>query len=496
MFQPVKNLVKAAGLAYLAAHDRRRRARLGMLERDLHPSNWEAGVGPDGHLVIGDCDTLELAQRFGTPLQVVDRSRLRKNFDLFAAGFKDFYPRVEIGYSYKTNPLPGVLRSLHEFGAWAEVISHFELWLALELGVAPGKIVFNGPGKTLAGLELAVALGVSMINVDSVEEIESIRYLAEKHGRRQRVGVRIITSVGWSSQFGLSIQSGAALRAFERICASPEHIEPAGLHLHLGTGIRDIAMYVQAVREVLRFADVLRRTLGIEIQTLDLGGGFGVPTVRPFSAWDMRLMDNGHCPRVTDVSRVPSIEHYGRAIGQLVAQHYPPSDKNAPLLFFEPGRALTSSAQTLLLRVLAIKPGIGGRLVAICDGGKNIALPLGYEYHEIFAAADAEGKAEMTYDLFGPLCHPGDVLMKGKRLPRLIVGDVIAVMDAGAYFIPNQMNFSNPRPAAVMVNRGEAAVIRSREAFEDIVAHDGLAIGARATTRSPSDEGSRRLWAR
>jgi diaminopimelate decarboxylase len=383
---------------------------------------------------------------------------------------------VEVGYSYKTNPLPGVLRTLHGFGAWAEVISHFELWLALALDVPPEKIVFNGPGKTPEAIELAVSRGVSIINVDNEDEIDWIARSALKHGRRQRVGVRVITSVGWSSQFGLGIAAGAAQRAFERIGAHSQ-LEAAGLHVHLGTGIRDIAVYARAVREVLQFARVLRQALGIEIKFFDLGGGFGVPTVRPYSEWDMRLMHSGQRPTVMDVSSAASMADYARVIAALFAKYAPSGEP--PLVFFEPGRAITSSAQTLLVETLAIKPAGANSFSAICNGGKNVAMPLGYEYHELFAARNPAGKGEFRYDLFGPLCHPGDVLFKGKRLPRLEPGDVIAIMDAGAYFVPNQMNFSNPRPAAVMVQGGEATLIRSRETFEDIVVHDGVAASSK-----------------
>ncbi len=475
MIQAAKNALKKAVMRAIVANDRRRRISLGMLDRDLQPENWGASVGPEGHLLIAGCDTVELARRFGTPLYVVDRARLRSNFDTFASAFRSQGLRVEVGYSYKTNPLPGVLQALHQFGAWAEVISHFELWLALELGVPPEKIVFNGPGKTREALELAVARGVSIINVDNEDEIDWIASCALKLKKRQRVGVRVVTSVGWSSQFGLNIQAGAARRAFERISAHRQ-LDAAGLHVHLGTGIRDIAVYVQAVSEALEFAHALRKALGINISMFDLGGGFGVPTVRPFTQWDMRLMAGGHRPTVTDVSSAPSMADYARAIAEVFARH--PAEGEAPLLFFEPGRAITSSAQTLLLEVLAVKPAGGQVFNAICNGGKNITMPLGYEYHEIFAAANLQGDGTLRYDLFGPLCHPGDVLFKGKRLPRLSAGDFIAVMDAGAYFVPNQMNFSNPRPAAVMVEAGQARLIRSRETFEDIVVHDGLSTGA------------------
>jgi diaminopimelate decarboxylase len=358
--------------------------------------------------------------------------------------------------------------------------------------VPPDKIVFNGPGKTQEAVELAVSRGVSIINVDNEDEIDWIARSALKHGRRQRVGVRVITSVGWSSQFGLGIAAGAAQRAFERIGAHSQ-LEAAGLHVHLGTGIRDIAVYARAVREVLQFARVLRQALGIEIKFFDLGGGFGVPTVRPYSEWDVRLMHSGQRPMVTDVSSAASMADYARVIAALFARYAPPGEP--PLVFFEPGRAITSSAQTLLVETLAIKPAGANSFNVICNGGKNVSMPLGYEYHELFAARNPVGKGEFRYDLFGPLCHPGDVLFKGKRLPRLEPGDVIAIMDAGAYFVPNQMNFSNPRPAAVMVQGGEATLIRSRETFEDIVAHDGAAFDAApsASLAASSKRGRQRL---
>src|SRR5262249_18305947 len=152
-----------------------RRRRLHMVASDLSPALWDGVVSDAGHLVIEGCDLQELAKTHGTPLYVVNRSRLRHNFLEFRDSFRRCHPRVEVGYSYKTNPLPAVLASLHEFGAWAEVISHFELWLAFRLGVAPDRIVFNGPGKTEAALELAVSRGVHMINIDNFDEMAVIQ---------------------------------------------------------------------------------------------------------------------------------------------------------------------------------------------------------------------------------------------------------------------------------------------------------------------------------
>lgn len=460
--------------------DKRQRKRLGMENRDLTPDLWGAGIGSNGHLTIGGCDAVDLARQYGTPLFVVDMERLKKNYSDFLSAFQRPYPHVEVYYSYKTNPLPGALAALHELGAGAEVVSHFELWLALELGVAPERVIFNGPAKTEEALALAISRGIQLINIDNVGEIDAIERLACKAGRKQNVGVRVVTSVGWSSQFGLSIRAGAALNAFQRALQC-RNLEPCGLHVHLGTGIKDMGIYLHALTEVFEFANELRDRHGIKIRFFDFGGGFGVPTVRPFSATDVRLMANGLAPAVIDVDASPGLASYGSSIVELFMKYRPPAGQEDPVMIFEPGRAVTSSAQTLLLTVLSVKPKDANGGSVILDGGRNVAMPPAFEYHEVLAASRMLESPSAPCDLFGPLCHPGDVLCLQKRLPKLEPGDVVAVMDAGAYFIPNQMNFCNPRPGAVMVRQGMAELTRNRESFEDIVRLDQVVgVGVRS----------------
>jgi diaminopimelate decarboxylase len=139
---------------------------------------------------------------------------------------------------------------------------------------------------------------------------------------------------------------------------------------------------------------------------------------------------------------------------------------------FEPGRALTSQSQVLLLSVIRAKTLGSGERALILDGGRNITMPLGWEFHEILPATRMGIAETETQSLFGPLCHPGDVVGLHRSLPRLAAGDVVAIMDAGAYFVPNQTNFSNPRPAIVGVRDGVVSVLRKRERFEDIVRND------------------------
>ncbi len=445
------------------------RERLGQVD-GIPPAAWGASRNGAGELVIGNCSVAAVAHEFGTPLHIVDNIRLNADFENFVNSFRSLYPKIEVGYSYKTNPLPGVLAELHRFGALAEVISHFELWLALRLGVSPERILFNGPGKTSEAIELAVREGVSLINIDSLTEIDEIAIAAARFNRRQAVGVRIVTSVGWSAQFGLSLESGDAFEAFRRMAAHP-HLIANGLHFHLGTGIREAPIYLKAVRETLEFTHRLKSELKIEVKHLDLGGGFGVPTVRPMSIWDQRLMANGMPPGPVNTEAAARPNDYSRSIIELV-RHYYPDDSSLPTIYFEPGRALSSQAQCLILKVLAVKDS-GSRPKVILDGGKNIAMPTGYELHELLPVNLATDVRVPT-DFFGPLCHPGDQLFVAKRFPPVKPGDLVAIMDAGAYFVPNQMNFSHARPGAIMIAAGRPHVLRDRESFGDVVRLDRL----------------------
>lgn len=437
----------------------------------LEPSEWGLDVDASGTLMWDGCSMAELAREFGTPLYVVSRKRLERAYREFYNAFASRYSHVEVAYSYKTNPLPEVIRTLHEFGAAAEVISELELWLALRLGVPASRIIFNGPAKTPTALDLAVRSGIKLINIDGPAEIEQIDALARRYGHRQRVGVRLTTSVGWSSQFGFGLSNGAALDAFRAIRDS-SHLVPCGLHLHLGTGIRAVSLYLEAIGELLSFARRLRAELGIEIEHVDIGGGFGVPTVRPFSGFDMRLLANGFPIKPPDPLCAPTASEYASGIAELLGRYYDLRSDKVPELILEPGRAITSAAQCLLVKVIGLKPGDRHGRFAILDGGKNITMPMGYEYHEAFVATRANERPTTRYTAFGPLCFPEDVLFRHRDMPSLQVGDILVLMDAGAYFVPNQMNFSNPRPSAVLVADGRPQLIRERESFEAVVRLD------------------------
>jgi diaminopimelate decarboxylase len=469
MLQAAKNSIKRLVINGLRRQDAARRANLPF--GGLPPPMWGYEVDGAGCLCVQGLTAASLASEFGTPLYVVNLPWLRKTHDEFLNPFRMHLPRAQLATSYKTNPLPAVLSALHACGTYAEVISEFELWLAGRLGLTGERIIVNGPGKTRSMLARAVAVGAKVINIDGPGEVDLISAEARRLGRKQAVGVRVVTSVGWSSQFGMSIANGDAMRAFIRISEDPSLL-PIGVHLHLGTGLKSIATYVQAIREVLDFGALLRDRLGIELSIYDLGGGFAVPTVRSNDDWDRRMVALGYPVREALPDDCPTPSEYAARIAPLFAQSL--QGRASPEVVLEPGRAITSGAQSLLLSVIAVKPSTAARRL-ILDGGKNITLPLEWEAHKIFPTSRLMAAFDTRTDLYGPLCHPADILARHLMLPRLDPADVVAIMDAGAYFVPNQMNFSNPRPAVVTVESARARLVRGRESFDDIVRLDQFA---------------------
>ena len=473
MLDSIKDYVKRLRIRQLIRVERHKRVHLPSRFDGLPPDTWDLSITGTGHLACGEFDLVDVARMHGTPLHVINGTRLLKDYSAFVGAFRRHLPRVDLATSYKTNPLPGVLSALHRAGTWAEVISPFELWLALELKVAPDRIVLNGPGKGRESVELAVRRGIGLINIDGPDEIPWVVESAQRWGRQQRVGLRIVTSVGWSSQFGTRISTGESLAAFAQISRYRELL-PCGIHVHLGTGIKNVDAYVRAIKEILEFSRVLQVQLGIRITCYDFGGGFAVPTVRSMDEWDGRMISLGYPARMPIPTDCPGPADYADPIARLIRKYHPGPDGEMPQLLFEPGRAITSSAQTLLLSVLTVKRPAGGPPKLILDGGKNITMPLGWETHQMLAANRLNEADVESYDIYGPLCHPGDIVMRNKHLPQMRPGDVISIMDAGAYFIPNQMNFSFPRPSAMMINGTTIREIRSRETYADIVRLDAL----------------------
>jgi diaminopimelate decarboxylase len=446
------------------------------------PQRWGLDVGPDGELAYRGTSLAGLRRRWGSPLRVVLGERLRANAQgyLGAGGGR---LRGEVFYSYKTNPVPGVLALLRDEGVGAEVISEYELWLALRLGVPPERIVFNGPAKSPASIRTAIERAILLVNLNHREEIPVVAQVARSVGRRPRVGVRVAASVGWSGQFGSSIATGEALRAIEEAHASGA-LDVRALHCHVGGMLRSTAQAAVAVDEVLRFTDLVRGRLGIELEILDFGGSLAAPNVARLDRRDVGL----NASFGVDL-QAPAPEATMDAAAQVAAviarveAHYAALGKRAPRVLFEPGRSMTGDAEVLVASVVGTKAAVDAPVSLVLDAGINLAEPMTSEYHHVFPATRTLEPASRRSRLVGPICTPGDVLRWSVRLPALGVGDAVAIMDAGAYFTAFETSFSFPRPAIVLLDGGSERLLRRRETFDDLVSRDGPE--ETAASRSP-----------
>ena len=447
------------------------------------PEHWGLARTASGALALDGLTLHEVGLRWGFPLHIVNAARLRANAKRFLAVPAGRERGCEAYYSYKTNPIPGVLTELHALGVGAEVISHYELWLARRLGVPPDKIVFNGPAKSDTAIAEAIDAGIQLLNVNHREEIARVAAIAERSGRRPRIGVRVTVGDGWSGQFGVPVEGGRALAAFDEARRHPQ-LDVVGIHVHRGGMIRTRSELVTFVEAVLRFVDELYDRSGVSLEVLNFGGSLAAPTVRGLSPRDLRLNRTFHHDLTpADPALSLSIDDYVSALTGLVEDFFRARGRPRPRLFVEPGRAMTSDAQMLLASVLTIKTERTTTFLVL-DAGINLAESCRSEYHQLFPANRFDRPADTVYTVVGPICTPGDTLYWSAHLPAMAPGDSVAIMDAGAYFVPFATSFSFPQPPIVLIDHGTVTLLRRGEEFEDLVAYDRRSsAGAETATR-------------
>lgn len=408
----------------------------------------------DGELVVGGVAVSELAKAHGTPLYVYDGALMRQTYRRLAQAVAGF---AEVYYSIKANPNPEIARIFVREGAGLEIASGAEFQCAQAAGCKPHRIVFAGPGKGVDELELTIQAGVGEIHLESFEEIEHVARIAKRLGRDVQVAVRINPV---SSARGGAMQMGGRSSPFgfdeediERVLASlAAHplLRLSGIHVFSGTQILDPrvleAQWAHSVALAARVAKRLNRPL----DTLDLGGGLGIPYYASDAALDLA--------RITEV--ISSLR---------AALQSEPLLRSARVIL-EPGRFLTGAAGIYLMAVRSVKTSRDTTFV-ICDGGMhhhlaasgNLGQVVKRDY-PIVAASRLCELSRSSCNVVGPLCTPLDTLGRNVMLPRLHEGDLIAVLQSGAYGLTaSPIGFlSHPTPAEVLVEDGKHQVIRQR----------------------------------
>jgi diaminopimelate decarboxylase len=388
-----------------------------------------------------------LAESFGTPLFVYSRGSIEANLSHFQTAFEEIDPLI--CFSVKSNSNIAILNIMAEKNCGVDIVSGGELFRALKAGIDPQKIVYSGVGKTEEEIEYAIEAGILMFNVESEPELALISKIAKRLDKVVTVSLRVNPDIDAKShrftttakkevKFGIPID--AALDVYLNAKDDP-YIDPRGVDVHLGSPVLSIEPYRAAVKILEDFILKLRK-LDIDIDTIDMGGGYGI-------------VYNDETPF--------TLEEYAELVVPFIKRI------NCRLIL-EPGRSIIGSGGILLSKLTYVK-NTDHKTFYILDAGMNDLLrpPLYGAYHRIEPVISPARKKH-TVDFVGPICETTDFIALGRQIEECAEGDILAVMDAGAYSFSMSSNYnSRPRAAEVLVHGESHLLIRERETYQDLI---------------------------
>lgn len=395
-----------------------------------------------------------IAKAFGTPCYVYSSATLTRHFKVFQEPLVEAGAEHLICYAMKANSSLGVLDLLVKQGSGFDIVSGGELFRALRAGANPRKIVYSGVGKLPHEIQAALNANILMFNVESADELERIQQVASDMGRRAPVALRVnpdidpnthpyISTGLYESKFGIDIRDAPAL--FERAKALP-NIDVVGVDCHIGSQITQMQPFLDALARIKSLVQDLQ-SQGFAIRYLDVGGGLGIPY---------------------DAETPPIPSEYTQAIVERTR------DLDCTLIF-EPGRVIAGNAGVLLTEVQYLKQNREKRFVIVDTGMHHLIRPTLYHAYQAVQAVNPREGDPVVADLVGPICESGDFLAKDRALPPVKQGDLLAIMSAGAYGY-SMASFYNSyaRPAEVLVQGDQYALIRERDTYEEIIRGEHL----------------------
>lgn len=414
--------------------------------------SFEAFPYKQNQLHAEDTPLADLARQYGTPLYVYSRGEFEARWQAFDQAF-GMQPHL-VCYAVKTNSNLAVLNVLAKLGSGFDIVSQGELERVLKAGGDPKKVVFSGVAKKSVEIRRALEVGIRCFNIESHAELDRIQAVASEMDLIAPISIRVNPDVDAKThpyistglkdnKFGVDIDTAPALYAKAK---SLSHIDIQGIDCHIGSQLTEIAPFVDALERVLKLKTELS-SQGIDIHHLDLGGGLGI--------------------QYTD-EHPPEISAYIQALLTKL------NDTSIEVII-EPGRAIAGNAGVLLTEVEYLKP-TDHKHFAIIDAAMNdLIRPALYQSHqEILPVTPRTDGEDAHWDLVGPVCETGDFLGKDRTL-NLKAGDYLAVMSSGAYGFTMSSNYNTrPRAAEVMVDKGQAHLIRPRETYEDLMGTETL----------------------
>jgi diaminopimelate decarboxylase len=419
-----------------------------------------------GRLAIGGVDSVDLAEKYGTPLYVMDETTIRETLREFKDSIEQFYGGCgQVAYASKAFACKEIYRIAKEEQCGIDVVSYGELYTALSVDFPADQIFFHGNNKTPKELDYAIEQGVGRIVVDNLTELKTLSDLAVKRNKTVAIMMRIKPGIDAhthdfvrtgqiDSKFGFALETGEAMEAV-RFVLEHEGVDLVGLHCHIGSQIFDIDPFELAAKVMLDFMAQIKSETGLVLKELNLGGGFGI----------RYIPENDPAPYRSYMQKVSDVVHQACKEKNLAL----------PNVIIEPGRSVVGPSGITLYTVGAVKEIPNIRTYVSIDGGMtdNPRYILYGSKYDAVVANRADQPRDSVITLAGRCCESGDLIGENMIIQTPKEGDIIAVMATGAYNYAMASNYNrNPRPAVVMVNNGSDRLIVRRESLEDLVRND------------------------
>ena len=423
-------------------------------------------VNEKGHLTFAGYDTVELAEKYGTPLYLMDEDKIREHVRSYKTAMAKYFPAGSMPeFASKAFSCKQIYRIMAEEGIDIDVVSPGEIYTAAAAGFPMENSFFHGNNKTDADIRFAIENKVGCFVVDGEDELSALDRIAGEMGVKQNILLRItpgidphthkkISTGSVDSKFGTAIETGQAMEIVKK-ALSLENIKLCGFHCHVGSQIFESQPFTDASEIMLEFIAEVRDSLGYTAETLNLGGGLGVRYTE-----DDPEIDYGE--KIKEVAEIlnTQCEKFGLSV---------------PKILMEPGRSLVADAGMTLYTVGSVKEITGYKNYVSIDGGMtdNPRYTLYESPYTVILASRANDEKDYTATVAGRCCESGDLIQENVKMPKPARGEILAVLTTGAYNYSMASNYNRVgRPPVVMLNSERDYLAVRRETFKDICALD------------------------
>ena len=430
------------------------------LTEQLYP--LDSHISEKGHLVVGGCDTVELAKKYKTPLYLIDENTFRTKANQYMTSLKSHYHNFLVLYAAKALACTSIFNIANQLGLGIDVVSGGELYAALKSRFNKNNIYFHGNNKSEEEIRLAIENNIGRIVCDNFHELELLQKISNNLNKKIDILIRLTPGIEChtheyiktghlESKFGFDLEYFDTV--LSKIKTNCSNLTLKGIHAHIGSQIFELKPFEDAVEILLEYFKLAKENYNFELSELNIGGGIGISYV------------------TTDDPI--SINDWASCISSTIKEKCKKLNLNLPKLICEPGRSLIGPSGITLYKIGSTKQVPKGKKFIAIDGGMaDNPRPITYqaEYTAVVANKMNEKPSEVV-TIAGRYCETGDLLIKDIKLPPVKSGDIIAVLNTGAYNYSMSSNYNMvPRPACILINDGKAEIIIERESYDDLIA--------------------------